>query len=222
MFGDSWRGVRGREDGSASPGCTTCGPLPGSGIGISALQRTVNTRRDAAAAKFFSQSMPMVDVQNVGIPPGSPVSAFNTMHFAGVSAPSGLGAIFGCASFQAGLSRLKTLLAQAKTNGTTGPAVDAAQALVEEYDATFSLHVIYNDASCVTMSAEVDRIGAALAQALNGPGWSALAPNAEAEAMPLFTKVALIGGLAVAGIIGIAVITGQVAPLLRAAKRVLP
>jgi hypothetical protein len=35
-------------------------------------------------------------------------------------------------------------------------------------------------------------------------------------------KFAIIGGITVAGIIGIAVITGQVAPLLRAAKRALP
>lgn len=41
----------------------------------------------------------------------------------------------------------------------------------------------------------------------------------ERKAMSPFAKAAIIGGITVAGIIGIAVITGQVAPLLRAFKR---
>ena len=50
---------------------------------------------------------------------------------------------------------------------------------------------------------------------LAAQGAANLGVEQASQPMPLLTKVAIIGGISVAGLIAIAVITGQVSPLLR-------
>lgn len=230
----------------AAPGCTTCSPRPGTGIGPSRLQQTVYARQQASAARFFSQAMPLQSVQNAGIPPGSPVSTFNTMHFAGVGSvkPAGLGGLgvynsLGCDSFDQAIKDLEELVRRGEQAGISSMALERAKTVLDEETGWNPINrTAVWPTNCRAQTARIAAIIAAgmadlPASARFGVAatvtTAAAAANLDAnnagkppEDISPTAKFAIIGGITVVGIIGVAVITGQIAPLFRAVKRALP
>lgn len=218
----SWRGQRGRQ-------------VPGEYTGAgSALQNLVNANQRAAAARFYSPARTLEVVDSARPPLGTPVSAMDTMHFAGLGAPSGLGLVnvAFCDEFEQAVEFLGEVLRRATTSS---PAYDRAKRV---YDAEtdgfpYTKRTPVGLTNCQNQTARINDV----AQALNAE----LPANLRVSAPPAVTeqandarmaagdkpppemdptvKFAIVGGIVVAGIIGVAVITGQVAPLLRTVKK---
>lgn len=202
--GPLWRGQRGRPQRADLPGTT-------------AMQLAVERNAARAAAQFWSPARSIEVTQTVIQPNGAPVSVMGSMGAPGLS---GLGAI-GCREVEPLLQELKNII---DTSGSSLSAASLASAQAVYADInSYAFYVPYLGNDC---SKHVNELNATIARlrAELGGGPPSIRPDASTqppkEDMSPTAKFAIIGGITVAGIIGIAVITGQVAPLFRAVKRV--
>lgn len=230
----SWRPVRGREVGLLRQG------LPSR---IAPMSATVQQATVSAAAKFFTPAF-RVEAPDYGDAPradhGSVVSSFKGLsglgNVEGLGSLGSLGTIWfntlGCDSFEMAVNDLGVIVSRANTST---PAIERARQVYE--DETSALPWKRSQVSFVNCSARTAYI-AAIAAAANADLPAnmrlVLAPkvqevlnerNADTanagkppEEMSATAKFAIVGGITVVGIIGVAVIVGQVAPLLRALK----
>jgi len=210
----SWRGQRGRQ-------------VPGEYTGAgSALQNLVNANQRAAAARFYSPARTLEVVDSARPPLGTPVSALDTMHFAGL----GLVNSAFCDSFETAIETLGFALARA-TQSTAN--IEMARKV---YEAETSANIFGRTKVWVgNCEAQTARIAQLIDLVNKDLGTNAVAvpPSVREQVndaniaagdkpppeMDPTVKFAIVGGIVVAGIIGVAVITGQVAPLLRTVKK---
>jgi hypothetical protein len=200
---------------------------PGAGLPVSSIQRRVLANQRVADKLFFSPAMPSAIAGNgffVDANIGAPRSALSGL--------GGLNGLWTCNAVQQVVDQLKAAIVDPSTSAS-GQAVVSAQNFVDKYDGSNTWgecdSVAAYGASLLRALQPETSLSPAVQQAVNNTqtdinqaatdAHQALDP-ASGE-MPLWGKVALIGGLSVAGIIGIAVITGQVAPLFRAVKKVV-
>ncbi len=177
-----------------------------------------------------------------GCPPGRPCG-----QAAPLAGLSGYAQSFGCDSFDAALDTLVEALRRADAAGLVGPDITQAQNRADDETSmwrpwarsavlptncknkTAELALLINNVNVALSKAQAS--GASSQPPVSLPP-SVLAATAAAnqsatdagkppEEMSLTAKIALIGGISVAGLIAVAVITGQVAPLLRVAKKVV-
>lgn len=201
-----------------TPAASPCG---------SALQTAVMARHKAAAAAFWSPSRTLEVMDEARPPNGLPVSTFNTQHFAGLGVanadvPGTRWTPAFCGSVKAKLAELKWLLDKA-TQSTA--VVQRAQTVYNELDG-IKLYTpggsdCANDAATLTTVIEALRAELAAQGAPGVPSTSLTNNLAPPGDMDPTLKFAIIGGIVVAGIIGVAYITGQVGSVVRAFKRVV-
>lgn len=221
-FGDAvdWRGQRGRA---------TSGGLPSARLasGPSAFRQAIEANQRKAVSQFWSPSRTVEVVQSVGMDRrGSPVSAFNSMHFAGVDVGPGLAGYWstvGCTAHEQAMDAIKEGLrrAEAKNLQNRNEYIQAK--------AYFDNNPVVYPWTCEENTAEAGLIAQKL-NALLGNDAAPIPPSvaeqlfdAEVktkppEEMSATAKFAIIGGITVVGIIGVAYITGQLAPLLKALR----
>lgn len=217
----SWRGQRGRQ-------------VPGGYTGAgSALQNLVNANQRAAAERFYSPARTLEVVASARPPLGTPVSAMNTMHFAGLGATSpGLGLVNSafCDEFELAIETLGLALARA-TQSTAN--IEMARKVYEtETSANIFGRTKVWLGNCEGQTARIAQLIDLVNRDLGasavpvppsvreqGNDADIAAGNKPPPEMDPTVKFAIVGGIVVAGIIGVAVITGQVAPLLRTVKK---
>lgn len=217
MFGD-WRPVRGREGvRMAMPRRAT---PAGTGIPQTSLQQTVLARQQATAAKFFTSSMPIETVQAQGLRPGSPVSVMNSMHFAGVSGTPGLGGVgqlsaIGCREVEPLLQELRNILDTAGSKLTAASRA-SAEAVYSDIN-SYGLYIPFLGKDCDKHVAELSSTIASLRGELGASAPAPLRPNADTDVKPMdpVVKFAIIGGGVLVGIVGLAVLTGNVASIAK-------
>lgn len=205
----------------------------GRGVPMSALQREVLANTEAANREFFSSALPSAIAGNgyfVAADVRAPRSALQGLNSrAGLA---GLGGLWTCNAVQQVVDQLKAAVVNPDTSAS-GQAVVSAQNFIDRYDGSNTWgecdSVAAYGAQLLSALRPDAVLGPAAQQAVNNTqtainqsatnAGQALDPTS--GEMPFWGKVALIGGISVAGVIGIAVITGQVAPLFRAVKKVV-
>jgi hypothetical protein len=228
----SWRGQRGRtvygnvRDANASivPGAT-------------ALQQLVNTRQREAAAQFWSPSRGVESAQVVGAVPGSPVAAFNTMHFAGLG-NLGLVNSWWCDPFEQAIETLGEVLRRAENAGIINNDAYRRAKTVHDEETSWLLYkrstvgVQNCQAQTSRIALMISEVNSTLPVGSRVPVPSSVveeardarvdagqeAPPEPTDPLTPTVKFAIIGGVVVAGIIGVAVITGNIASITKVFK----
>ena len=143
----------------------------------------------------------------------------------GVSAPAGLGwaQVALCDKFAQALDLLQTIITRADEEGSSGPALTTARQRLENETSLnpFNRTLVSGAWNCDARTAE---LGALLKSANAELKTPFIIPNSISDAtdpkpMDPVAKFAIVGGIAVVGIIGVAYITGQLSPLLRLIKK---
>jgi len=205
-----WRGQRGRA-------------LPSELPGASALQQLVDRNASRAAAQFWSPARTIEVTQSVIQPNGRAVSVMGSMGGPGLS---GLGLINSawCDSFEQAVDALGEAVRRGEEQGlTSANFVQAQTVYANETSAALWRRTPVGVWNCKDQTDRINLLVQALNKELTQPvpvAQSVQNASKPPEEMSLTAKFAIIGGITVAGIIGIAVITGQVAPLFRTVKRV--
>lgn len=139
--------------------------------------------------------------------------------------PPGLGAPWYvgtfCTPFAHAIDTLGALLSEAESLGITSSAVyQQAKARHEQETSFFAFR--RSDpllpATCTKETNDVIAVIQALNAEVKGAGGKGIVPPSE-EKPDTLVRFAIVGGIIVAGVIGVAYITGQLAPLLRVIKR---
>ncbi len=221
MLGD-WRPVRGR-DWAQGPGRRV---PAGTGLPQSPLQVGLLQKQEQSAARFFT---PPFRVETPGMEGGLyPQSASMATVGQGM-ALDGLGALgaIGCRDVEPLLEELKHIIDNAGSKLSSASRISAQ--VVYDDIASYALYVPFLGTDCGKHVTELKATIAALRAELGSAAPAPLRPHATivtgaapdaASDMPFWQKAAIIGGIGVAGLVAVAVITGQVAPLLRTVKKV--
>ncbi len=231
----SWRPVRGREVGLLHQG------LPRH---IAPLQQSAERSAAAAAARFFTPAF-AVEAPDYGPAPrsdkGSPQSALSGIPGHTFSRPSGLGAlgttyfnVAFCDSFQQAVEALGEVVRRADEAGVNSATLAQARKLYEDETSWFNrtpVSVVNCSARTAYVASVVSAANADLPsnrrmglppsvqETLNERNLDADTAGKPPEPMPDWAKYAIVGGISVVGLIGIAYITGQVGGVIRAFKK---
>ena len=207
------------------------GNMPAASPCGSALQNAVLAKQRASAARFWTPSRSLEVMAEARPPLGRPVSVMNNQHFAGL----GLVNSAFCDSFEQAVETLGEVVRRGQAKGLV--SANFAQAQKVHGDETSALIWrrtpvgVWNcEAQTARIALLIQNLNAELgADAVSIPS-SVLAQQRDAQQasgekpkdeMDPVVKFAIIGGITVAGIIGVAVITGQVGSVVRAFKRVV-
>lgn len=137
-----------------------------------------------------------------------------------------------CDSFEQAVETLGEVVRRGKAEGLIHPALAQAESVLNSETSLLPLN--RTPVGPTNCEAQTSRI-AVLINSVNAllknkvvvpPSVRAQLTDAEQgtlppEDMPLWTKAAIVGGISVVGLIALAVITGQVAPIFRTIKKVI-
>lgn len=207
------------------------GNMPAASPCGSALQTAVMNRQRAAAARFWTPSRSLEVMAEARPPVGLPISPLNNQHFAGLGL---INSAF-CDSYEQAIEALGEAVRRGQNKGLVSNNFAQAQKVYgDETSALVWRRTPVGVWNCEAQTARIalllQNLNAELGSDAVGVPSPVLAQQRDAQQasgekpkdeMDPVVKFAIIGGITVAGIIGVAVITGQVGSVVRAFKRVV-